>query len=231
MNFDYFENSLKDCSDKKITTGNGDTWKEAKKDSNHYSTLGIKKLLSHGAIVQPITARAAGRRNKKGTGVVIVTPIDTTTYVLCKDGYRPNSAQTDCEPIKPAVCGVEVICDGWDHEVFEDSNKYKKKQVYIDGSTTDTCIQYRCKQSGYGFAGDPTYLDDEGRECIECSADGYYATIMDNGRCEMSPLEDGKAVEYDEKGNVVQFELEKTRKRDMIEQTYKDAKGVVHNIC
>ena len=216
----YFKADHYDCSENKITTWNGDTWKETNgKNSWHYLTLGIKKLLSHGAIVQPITARAAGRRNYKGTGVVIVTPIGTTTYVLCKDGYKPNDAETDCEPISPAVCGVEVICDGWDKEIFKDSNKYKKKLVYKDGSTTDTCIQYRCKQTGYGFAGDPTYLDDSERECIECSDDGYYATIMDDGRCEMSPLEEGKGVEYDEKGNVVQFELEKTRKRDMINKT------------
>ncbi len=220
----YFKADTHDCSKNKITTWNGDSWKETNgKDPWHYLTLGIKKLLPHGAIVQPITARAAGRRNYKGTGVVIVTPIDTASWVLCKDGYKPNLAQTDCEPISPAVCGVEVICDGWDKELFKNTETYKKKQVYKDGSTKDTCVQYRCKQNGYGFAGDPTHLDDSERECIKCSADGYYATIMDNGQCILTPLEDGKGVEYDENGNVVQFELEKTRKRDMINK--KDASG------
>ena len=211
LDFDYFKKVHKDCSSKKITTWDGATWKEANKDSYHYSTLGIKKLLAHGAIVQPITARAAGKRNNKGTGVVIVTAIGADFHLLCKNGYKPNADNSDCVPIDAVLCDATPICDGWDHAVFKDTKTYKRKNV-------DGCIQYRCAQSDYGFAGDPR-SEDSARECIKCSADGYYSVLLDDGRCEMSPLEDGKGVEYDENGDVVQFELEKTRKRDMINKT------------
>ena len=42
----YFKADHYDCSENKITTWNGDTWKETNgKNSWHYLTLGIKKLL------------------------------------------------------------------------------------------------------------------------------------------------------------------------------------------
>lgn len=224
LDFDYFEKVHKDCSSKKITTWEGDTWKEANKNSYHYSTLGIKKLLAHGAIVQPITARAAGKRNNKGSGVVIVTAIGADFHLLCKNGYTANADNSDCVPIDSVLCDATPICNGWNHEIFKDREMYKRQNAtekYMGPSKNKerSCIQYRCAQSGYGFAGDPTAADDAGRACIACPPDGYYGTISPNGRCEMSPLEDGKGVEYDEKGNVVQFELEKTRKRDMINKT------------
>ena len=224
VGFDYFQKEHYDCGGK-ITAWDGATWKEANKNSYHYSTLGIKKLLSHGAIVQAVTARAAGRRNKKDTGLVIVVPTGTETYVLCKNGYTANADNSDCVPIDSVLCDTTPICNGWDHEIFKDREMYKRqnaKEKYVHISKIGaerSCIQYRCAQSGYGFAGDPTATDDAGRACVACPPDGYYGAISPNGRCEMSPLEDGKGVEYDENGNVVQFELEKTRKRDMINKT------------
>ena len=180
----------------------------------HYVTLGVEKILPHGAVVRPVTLRAfAERANGDDWNYVLLEPIGSDSHVLCKNGYKPSADGTSCVPINAVLCDNTPICDGWDHEVFQDTQNYKRKNV-------DGCIQYRCAQSGYGFTGNPTGEDSD-RECIECSAEGYYASLGDNGICVLSPLKGGEGVEYDEDGNPVVFELEQTRKRDMTERTYK----------
>lgn len=201
----YFFKDHYDCSNKV------DGRKTSDQNNYHYVTMGVEKILEHGVISRPVTIRAFGQKSDKGWNYVLMEPIGADFHLLCKNGYKPNVDNSACVPIDSVLCDATPICDGWDHAVFKDTKTYKRKNV-------DGCIQYRCAQSDYGFAGDPT-SEDSARECIECSADGYYSVLLDDGRCEMRPLEDGKGVEYDENGNVVQFELEKTRKRDMINKT------------
>ncbi|MBR6597945.1 MAG: hypothetical protein IKL37_03850 [Alphaproteobacteria bacterium] len=217
----YFFKDHYDCSNKVNERKTSD------QNNYHYVTMGVEKILEHGVISRPVTIRAFGEKSESGWNYALMEPIGADFHLLCKNGYKPNVDNSDCVPIDSVLCDTTPICNGWDHEIFKDREMYKRQnakekyKVLSKRERERSCIQYRCAQSGYGFAGDPTATDDAGRECVACPPDGYYGTISPNGRCEMSPLEDGKAVEYDEKGNVVQFELEKTRKRDMTEQTYK----------
>lgn len=189
-------------------------YRTSDQNNYHYVTLGVEKILTHGVVVRPVTLRAfAERGSGSDWNYVLLETINSDSHVLCKNGYKPSVDNSACVPIDSVLCANTPMCDGWDHEVFQDAQIYKRKVV-------DGCIQYRCVQSGYGFAGDPT-VEDSDRECIECSAEGYYASLGDNGICVLSPLEDDKVVEYDEDGNPVEFELEQTRKRDMTEHTYK----------
>jgi hypothetical protein len=217
----YFFKDHYDCSNKV------DGRKTSDQNNYHYVTMGVEKILEHGVISRPVTIRAFGQKSDKGWNYVLMEPIGADFHLLCKNGYKPNVDNSACVPIDSVLCDTTPICVGWDHEIFKDREMYKRQNAtekYRPFSKAKvererSCIQYRCAQSGYGFAGDPTATDDAGRACVACPPDGYYGAISPNGRCEMSPLEDGKGVEYDENGNVVQFELEKTRKRDMINKT------------
>ena len=98
----------------------------------------------HGAWVRPyeITANWFEKNHTR----VEAYPAENSYPVLgCKNGYRPNAANNDCEPIDVTKC-VGTWCPGWDQSKY-DGNKHYAIQV-------GDCLQWRCKESGYDLKPD-----------------------------------------------------------------------------
>ena len=80
-------------------------------------------------------------------------------HLLCKRGYKPNAARTDCEPINPAECNQAIMsqkmCSGWDLSQFDEN-------IHV-AELVGGCYKYKCKQANYTFAS----VSDH--KCIECA--------------------------------------------------------------
>lgn len=194
----------------------------------HYLSVSVKGMVpsGYGVIAQPIQLRAFSDRGND-VNRVMAKPIGSE-MIMCSPGYMVSSSGLDCVPINTTACGNVTFCEKWkDIEMFQDSQMYKKYTV-VSGEDEyhheQTCLQYRCAQSGYAFAGDPLGADDSGRKCIECS-EGVYVTVNSaNGQCIRTEPENGEGIDTNPKtGEIVVFDLRQTRKSDMVSK--KDADG------
>lgn len=145
----------------------------------HDMILGITEWTTsgHGAFAQPVVVQAWRGDWKSTTGWPRISLAGTKT-LLCKDGYKANSAGTDCVRDE-AICKTETnatieaqkdnSCSGWEMSGL-DETKYELKKV-------GNCYQYRCSEPGTGFTSASV------RTCVECTGDGRVGVSDDTGAC------------------------------------------------
>lgn len=141
----------------------------------HGKTLAVKRATSDGfgVVVQPLMFWPYCQQSTY-TCRITVTPAGSET-VMCLNGYKPSETVQGCVPIDGKACAHAIRCDGW--EVFNDADSQYRKYVKPE----DTCYQYRCAASGYGFAGNPLGFETD-RKCVECPTT-HTQGIGDDGVC------------------------------------------------
>ena len=175
-------------------------------NQEHDNVLGIVGWLSsgHGAFAQPLIVNAwCGSLKADGDCKIIIAPVGTKR-LLCKDGYKPNSGNTDCVAINQYVCDGIKNCSGWDASRFSGS---AYKTVVKSG-----CLQYRCATDGYGFKDAPA----KDNTCIECKdTDTQRATLSDvNGQCIFT--DKTVKVSVSASGTITTTPLAQATKTDMV---------------
>ena len=144
------------------------------KGKEHDMILAISDFLpdGHGAFVQPMVFRAerAGWKHMVSTATVWGAGEKT---LLCKDGYQPNSAKTDCVAINANTCNMNSLCTGWPTSEFSESNH----TMHANGS----CYEYRCMAPGTGFTSSTD------KTCIECTGDNRVGIPSATGVCVRCP--------------------------------------------
>ncbi len=148
----------------------------ADKKMEHDVVLAITGWTSsgHGAFVQPTVVWAWCQKNKNdGNCKIAISPQKSKT-LLCKDGYKPNSAKSDCEAINGYVCQGIKDCSGWSASRFKGSNY----NTIVVNEKSGSCTQYRCAGTNQGFAGDPKTTT----TCKACTG-AFESVSSANGQC------------------------------------------------
>ena len=172
--FDYFHKDFLDCDD--------DDWKElesANNDHEHDIVLSIAGFTADGfgVFAQPLQVRAfAEQSSTDEAGERILAMPVGNRVIMCRSGYRINSAKSGCVPIDQVVCDTpKGVCDGWN----EDTYPTETYRAYVrDGAG---CYEFRCKQAGYAFRGNPDDMADFDATCVECPRETH--TVTASGYC------------------------------------------------
>lgn len=110
---------------------------------------------------------------------------NTKTTLLCKDGFEPNTNNTDCLPINNDVCNIKLWCEGWNESRFKSDAHVEKK--------VGTCLQWRCKEAGQGV------VSPGAENCEPCGDTAQDGINPNNGTCVHCP--DGKIFSSTASGN------------------------------
>ena len=169
-------------------------WNAYASSNEHDIVLAITKWLpsGHGAWVQQITVRAAGRDWNGIYSWVVVYPAEGAEEILvCKDGY--TAMNDDCVEVDPDACTAVSACPGW---AGFDKSQHTWLPVPNPAKNNETCFEYRCAADGYAFtsltnrtcAPCPTQLrqGESPRDgtCIRCDGtDVYNANLESSGYC------------------------------------------------
>lgn len=172
--FDRFHDDTWDC-------GSAD-WKgmnSANKPQRHEIVLSIAEFTAdgYGVVAQPLQVRAFARQSDTAASgeTVLATPVGNKV-IMCRSGYRINSSKGGCVPIDKTVCDTpKGACDNWNADGFP-TETYR---AYVrDGAG---CYEFRCKQAGYAFRGDPDVMAEFDATCVECPNETH--TITASGYC------------------------------------------------
>lgn len=189
------------------------TWKNAWSDRDsgeEYDTiLAVTDFTAtgNGAFVAPIAVRAYKyeywKRTDRGTcpdRKYVSTPYlkkESSSTLVCKDGYKPNADKSDCEPTD--MCAIQEAelkqraiapCSG-----FDKFNETLHTKIYAgDGS----CYKYKCTNVLSGFKS----ITDH--SCVDCT--GRASDIAPNNVCITCPL--GTRFDYasEDKGFCIKSE-------------------------
>ena len=149
------------------------------KKQHHSVVLSIAKFTGdgYGVFAQPLQLRAfakEGSNNEKHERILAM-PVGNRV-IMCRSGYRINSAKSGCVPIDQVVCDTpKGVCDGWN----EDTYPTETYRAYVrDGAG---CYEFRCKQAGYAFRGNPDDMADFDATCVECPRETH--TVTASGYC------------------------------------------------
>jgi len=154
----------------------------------HNSALVIKEWApgGHGAFVQPVIFRTSWWGNTKSIDTKMVVFDVGSKELVCKNGYKPNGAKTDCVEINAETCALAA--DNW-------CSGYSKANYKTDMHNLDTehdCTKYSCQKSGYGFKSTTDHT------CVECSVKTAQGGVSPaNGTC----VECNKGDYFDEKAS------------------------------
>ena len=155
--------------------------------------LGITRWTSggHGAFAAPIAMRSAtdektGAKAKAIGNCTDITVVSTPVLqvvgketLLCKDGYRHNTAGTDCIATDEKVVELSKVasqnkfCSGFESG-FDVKNHVLRKQ--------GNCYTYRCTNGNLGFQ---SRTD---RTCVECKGEIGRFGVAENGVCVSCPI-------------------------------------------
>ncbi len=206
----FFQTGKWDCNDKQ----NG----QRSSDRNHEQDviLGIvgDAPSGRGAYVQPLVVRAFCGRSKNDDECKALIAPKGNKVLLCRIGYKVNSAKNDCVPIDEYACSGISDCSGWSGSRFAGAT-YKTVVV----TTGDkSCLQYRCATEGYGFSDNPA----KNISCIKCEdKDNMNATLQEsNGQCIFTDKSKSATVSENGEG-----EIEERRKTTMSEMIEKRSTG------
>ncbi|MDE6481791.1 MAG: hypothetical protein K2L25_03175 [Alphaproteobacteria bacterium] len=164
------------------------------KGQEHDIILGVTRWTpsGHGAFVQQLIVRAERSGWKHMDSWATIYPAAGATEILvCKNGYKPNAAGTDCDEINMNVCAQAQACSGWSNAGFDE-----KQHVMVQASG-QTCYEFRCAQQGYAFQ---SAAD---RTCVECSSslrDGAHPVSGLCVKCEIGKIfnrETGECADAD----------------------------------
>lgn len=169
------------------------------KSQEHDMVLGISGWTAsgHGAFARPMVVRSQrdGWSDMVSTATIWMVGSDT---LLCKDGYQPNTSNTDCVAVNGTACmvntpttittnPVNTFCAGWDKASFSETNHVLK----LNG----TCFEYRCQTAGMAFT------SASNRTCVECAGDARVGVPDSTGVCVKCPS--GKI--FDNNGKTTGF--------------------------
>lgn len=156
------------------------------KGQEHDMILAIKRYApgGHGAWVQQMTVRAQREGWKHMISWAAIYPATgAQEQLVCKNGYKPNAALTDCVEINANVCAEAQACTGWTG--FDETiHKFVK-------TTNQSCYEFRCKGDGMAF---PSESD---RTCSACETSMRGGVAPDTGvcvKCEAGTVFSTKAV-------------------------------------
>ena len=162
------------------TTGKDDNSKEHYitgfrqwgRDPEHDVILGVIKYMDHGVMAAPVQIKC-GRDNWKeiDSFVAAVGMAPGEIKLLCAEGYKVNSSNTDCEPINPDLCNTQdmTFCAG-----FEKS-KYNSDIHTLE--TVGGCVKYFCSEPGTAFTSNADTT------CAPCSTGVKGGANTDDGTC------------------------------------------------
>lgn len=142
------------------------------RNEEHDMALMISRWLSsgNGAFVRQMMVRSQ-RNDKRTSGAAIYPAKNSPEILVCKNGYKPNSTKTDCEPIDPDKCGNINFCNGYTKSKFNsDEHKY-----YSD--SFQGCYRYVCKETGYALTSTTDH------SCTECATNMRGGPDPFNGTC------------------------------------------------
>ena len=91
--------------------------------------------------------------------------------MLCAMGYKANSSNTDCEPVRKDICNAEgmTMCDGFNKSKFKkEEHKFK-----IAGN----CVKFLCKDETKSFPSKSNF------SCVDCGVNLKAGTDSDTGLC------------------------------------------------
>lgn len=152
------------------------------KGQEHDIILALKRWLpsGHGAFAQQMVVRAERSGWKHMDSWATIYPASGAEEILvCKDGYKPNSARTDCEPINQETCMRSMSCTGWGGDDYDNT---QHTLVLREGST---CYEFRCSKQGYAFQSSAS------RTCTECATnlrDGVNPVTGECVKCEVGKI-------------------------------------------
>lgn len=126
----------------------------------------------HGAKVRQMIWRAQrGSWSDWESWSAIYPATNSEDIIVCKNGYRPNYNNTDCEEIEPVLCQMQNLCSGW-----ADFNMNIHSLYQVDDS--QDCFQYRCSDKSKAF------VSATDRTCEACtSEDGRVGVSPADGTC------------------------------------------------
>lgn len=100
-------------------------------------------------------------------------PAQSSEILVCKNGYKPNISNTDCEPIDSSACTMTIastkMCNGWN------LSGYNKDMHMLE--ITDGCYKYKCKNTGQAFASVTDHT------CIDCATSNRGGPHPIDGTC------------------------------------------------
>lgn len=144
------------------------------KGQEHDMILAITKWTpsGHGAFVQQMVWRAERSGWKDMISWASIYPATNSQEILvCKNGYRPNPANTDCEEINSNLCRSQSLCNGW-------SGFDETIHTFYQLPENDTCYQFRCVEPGTAFP------SKESRICEPCTSEDIRAGVSPaDGTC------------------------------------------------
>lgn len=94
------------------------------KGQEHDIILALKRWLpsGHGAVAQQMVVRAERSGWSNMISWATIYPASGAEEILlCKDGYKPNSARTDCEAINAETCQRSQTSNGWAGDDYDSS--------------------------------------------------------------------------------------------------------------
>lgn len=145
----------------------------------HDMVLGISDWLpsGHGAVAQAFVVRAGRGAWKEPVAWVEIWPVGEKT-VVCKNGYKPNTANTDCEAIDENECAKSQMCSGWNSGAF---NQETMIMEYTESCANDTGSTggyiYKCKEAGKAF------VSATDKTCADCATNLRGGISPQDGTC------------------------------------------------
>lgn len=169
----FYINDYQKCS---YIKSNGST--SSIKNNEHDMGLFITRWLDSGNGAFARQMIVLSKRTGTNSSDIYVYPASKSTEILvCINGYQPNLAGTDCEPINHESCTMTVasqnMCGGWTLSGFD-----SEQHVLID---SDGCYKYTCKKTGNAFAGIADHT------CTECTTTNRGGIEPNNGTCVKCP--------------------------------------------
>lgn len=144
------------------------------KGQEHDMILAITRYLpsGHGAFVRQMVVRAERSGWKNMISTATIYPAQNSSEILvCKNGYGPNPANTECEELNATNCRLQSMCTGWGTGFDETIHAF----IQPSGST---CFQYRCAEIGKAFASDTNRAS-----CVDCNSNLRDGVSPVDGTC------------------------------------------------
>lgn len=139
--------------------------------------VGVTSFMNHGVIAEPVrvdcwwTPGGPHQNYDSYVRSVFTQQSGEGKKLLCAMGYKTNSTNTDCEPVRQDVCNAEgmAMCDGFSKDKFnKETHKYK-----ISGN----CVKFICKDETKSFVSSSDF------SCVDCGVTLKAGTDTNTGLC------------------------------------------------
>lgn len=140
----------------------------------HDILLAINKWLDsgNGAFVRQMIFRVA-QKSKTEYGIVVYPASGSMDILVCKNGYKPNLANNDCEPINPDKCNAAKIstemCPNWNATLFDE----QQHTWQYNGN----CYTFKCTNPNMAL------MSSQNPTCTQCEQNLRTGIHPENGTC------------------------------------------------